>query len=159
MSGGVVYWYDLVTLKRKGGGHEHDHDQRGVVVHIPDNKRGMRRRQRHHVRGRRWPPHCRQEHLLLRRHRRVGLGHQWPDRVVTGVSRALDLVRFDDDGRTTPAAGRRVAAIGVALTRRRARLGQLRHVLAVAWQGHRGVPPCGHGVRRRRTLHAHRGKA
>ena len=43
MSGGVVYWYDLVTLKRKGGGHEHDHDQRDVVVRMPDNKRGVRR--------------------------------------------------------------------------------------------------------------------
>jgi len=43
MSGGVVYWYDLVTLKRKGGEHEHDHDQRDVVVRMPDNKRGVRR--------------------------------------------------------------------------------------------------------------------
>ena len=39
----MVYWYDLVTLKRKGGGHEHDHDQRDVVVRMPDNKRGVRR--------------------------------------------------------------------------------------------------------------------
>ena len=38
-----MYWYDLVTLKRKGGGHEHDHDQRDVVVRMPDNKRGVRR--------------------------------------------------------------------------------------------------------------------
>jgi len=43
MSGGVVYRYDLVMLKRKGGGHEHDHDQRNVMVRMPDNKRGVRR--------------------------------------------------------------------------------------------------------------------
>jgi hypothetical protein len=36
-----LYWYNLVTLKRKGGGHEHDHDQRDVVVRMPDNKRGV----------------------------------------------------------------------------------------------------------------------
>jgi hypothetical protein len=30
-------------LKRKGGGHEHDHDQRNIVVRMPDNKRGVRR--------------------------------------------------------------------------------------------------------------------
>jgi hypothetical protein len=32
-----------LTLKRKGARHEHDHDQRNVVVRMPDNKRGMRR--------------------------------------------------------------------------------------------------------------------
>jgi hypothetical protein len=37
-----LYWYNLVTLERKGGGHEHDHDQRDVVVRMPDNKRGVR---------------------------------------------------------------------------------------------------------------------
>ena len=36
-----MFWYNLVTLKRKGGGHEHDHDQRDVVVRMPDNKRGV----------------------------------------------------------------------------------------------------------------------
>jgi hypothetical protein len=41
MSSGVVY--DLVTLKKKGGGHEHDHDQHNVMVRMPDNKRGVRR--------------------------------------------------------------------------------------------------------------------
>jgi hypothetical protein len=41
MNCGVVYWYDLVTLKRKGGGHEDEHDQHDIVVHMPDNKRGM----------------------------------------------------------------------------------------------------------------------
>jgi hypothetical protein len=30
-------------LKRKGGGQEHDHDQRDVVVRMPDNKRDVRR--------------------------------------------------------------------------------------------------------------------
>jgi len=43
MSGDVVYCYDLVTLKSNGGGHEPDHDQRGIVVRMPDNKRGVRR--------------------------------------------------------------------------------------------------------------------
>jgi hypothetical protein len=38
MSYGVVYWYDLVTLKRKGSGHEHKHEQHDVVVCMPDNK-------------------------------------------------------------------------------------------------------------------------
>jgi hypothetical protein len=38
-----LYWYDLVTLKRKGGGHDHDHDQSDIVVRMPDNKRGVRR--------------------------------------------------------------------------------------------------------------------
>jgi hypothetical protein len=38
-----LYWYDLVTLNRKGGGHEHHHDQCDVMVHMPDNKRGVRR--------------------------------------------------------------------------------------------------------------------
>jgi hypothetical protein len=42
MRDGVVYWYDLVTLKREGSGHEHDHDQRGAVVRMP-NKRRVRR--------------------------------------------------------------------------------------------------------------------
>jgi hypothetical protein len=40
-----VYWYDLMTLKRKGGGHEDHHDQRGIVVHMPDIKHGMSRTQ------------------------------------------------------------------------------------------------------------------
>jgi hypothetical protein len=31
-----------LTLKRKGVGHEHDHDQRNVVVCMLDNKRGVR---------------------------------------------------------------------------------------------------------------------
>ena len=43
MNGRVVYCYDLMTLNRKGGEHEHDHDQRDVVVRMPDNKRGVRR--------------------------------------------------------------------------------------------------------------------
>jgi hypothetical protein len=43
MSGGVLYWYDLVTLKRKGGRHEHDHDQRDVVVCMLDTMCGVRR--------------------------------------------------------------------------------------------------------------------
>jgi hypothetical protein len=38
-----LFWYDLVALKRKGGGQEHDHDQCDVVVCMPDNKRGVRR--------------------------------------------------------------------------------------------------------------------
>jgi hypothetical protein len=43
MSGGMVYWYDLVTLKKKGGGHEHDHYQRDDMVRMPNNKCGVRR--------------------------------------------------------------------------------------------------------------------
>ena len=43
MNGDVVYWYDHMTLKRKGDGHEDDHDQRDIVVHTPDNKCGMSR--------------------------------------------------------------------------------------------------------------------
>jgi hypothetical protein len=78
MSGGVVYWYDLMTLKRKGGEHEHDHDQRDVVVRMPQQAWRVPHKQ-HCARSRRRPPHRRQEHLSPRRHHCIGVERRWLD--------------------------------------------------------------------------------
>jgi hypothetical protein len=95
MRDGVVYWYDLVTLKRKGGGHEHDHGQRGAVVCMPNKGHVGRANGTVLAAGGGL-------HIVYRSTFRPGdiiaqeLDVSRQIEVITGVSRALDLVHFDD---------------------------------------------------------------
>jgi hypothetical protein len=98
MSSGVVYWYDLVTLKRKGSGHEHKHDQRDVVVRQTTSVACAAQTTLSSQ------PTAASVSLTGAPFAQVTLLHRsWTSvarsRSSAGVSRALDLVRFDDGRR------------------------------------------------------------
>jgi ubiquitin-conjugating enzyme E2 O len=96
----VIEWFDFVTLNREGGRHGQEHEQCGVVVRrMAGNKLGVRR-----ANGTLFAAGPGDLSVLDRSHfRRGDIVALESDRggqigVVTGVSTALDLVRFEDDG-------------------------------------------------------------
>jgi hypothetical protein len=149
-----MYWYDLVTLKRKGGGHEHDHDQHDVVVRMPQQPWCAPHKQ--HCAHKSQPTTASTSSTGPPFAQATSL-HRSRTSVARSRSSWESLGRLTRFAFTTDGGGGRVSCRGhrSSSAQHRGSPWATTSCLPVARQGCRGVPPCGGGVRRRRTLHTH----